>query len=324
MQNITTTIYERYCTQFTAITKCWKKHRVTKITGSLKPFGIKQLNQLHRGVSDVEAYQQCHHSNILGWVSNPMNSNPMNLVQSALHGLFGMWRSMTVVGSPDGSGCRTLSAFAWRCVTELKSRSWSALLALILAHNTSWSVFEPGPQPADWCHPSSLNKNCHSIPTPDLMRRKNHSSLKPSYLRDPGPSWHQGSSSSSERPVRHMMILTFFQHSFQDKSTLPQRPHPSSKLHCCDGHPPNESTYAIPNITTQVQSKDPRQSQLQDPNDVAMGSTFMIFHSHDNEFGSVMSSLWFAEVCLFLPQSCSSSKAWWGVREPVPGNSGNR
>ena len=76
MQNITTTIYERYCTQFSAITKCWKKHRVTKITGSLKPFGIKQLNQLHRGVSDVEAYQQCHHSNILGWVSNPMNSNP--------------------------------------------------------------------------------------------------------------------------------------------------------------------------------------------------------------------------------------------------------
>lgn len=145
---------------------------ITKITGSLKPFGIKQLNQLHRGVSDVEAYQQCHHSNILGWESNPMNSNPANLVQSALHGLFGMWRSMTVVGSPDGSGCRTLSAFAWRCVTELKSRSWSALLALILAHNTSWSVFEPGPQPADWCHPSSLNKNCHSIPTPDLMRRK--------------------------------------------------------------------------------------------------------------------------------------------------------
>jgi|Cyp2metagenome_2_1107375.scaffolds.fasta_scaffold231578_1 hypothetical protein len=37
-----------------------------------------------------------------------------------LSDLLGMWRSITVVGSPKGSGCGTLSAFAWQIVSFKK------------------------------------------------------------------------------------------------------------------------------------------------------------------------------------------------------------
>ncbi len=233
-----------------------EKHRVKNSRAALNPLASSSSTSCAEVYLTFQRCIKCHqNSNIqIQW-----------MCQSS-HGLFGMWRSMTVVGSPDGSGCRTLSAFAWRCVTPLTwnqdldqlSWLWSLLTTLpeVFLKQTAWTPtgrlvpsFEPK---QEW-----TGNSCHSIPTLDLMRRKNHSSLKPSYLRDPGPSWHQGSSSSSVQPVQQMTILTFIQHSFQGQSTLPQRPHPSSMLHCCDGHPAKESTYVIANITAQVQPKDP-------------------------------------------------------------------